>query len=36
MSAVQTLPSWLDQGAAALAGPMPPAATLAAALPGLA
>jgi len=36
MSAVQTLPSWLDQGAAALAGPMPPAATLAGALPGLA
>ncbi len=36
MSAVQTLPSWLDQGAAALAGPVPPAATLAGALPGLA
>ena len=36
MSAVQTLPGWLDQGAAALAGPVPPAATLAGALPGLA
>ena len=36
MSAVQTLPGWLDQDAAALAGPVPPAATLAGALPGLA
>ena len=36
MSALGTLPSWLDEGAAALVGPMPPAATLAGALPGLA
>ncbi len=36
MSAVGTLPGWLDQDAAALAGPMPPAVTLASALPGLA
>ena len=35
MSELQTLPSWLDAGAAALAGAAPPAATLAAALPGL-
>ena len=34
MSAVGTLPSWLDEGAAALAGATPP--TLAGALPGLA
>ena len=36
MSALGTLPSWLDEGAAALAGPMPPPPTLAGALPGLA
>ena len=36
MSAVQTLPGWLDQDAAALAGPVPPGRTLAGALPGLA
>ena len=35
MSAPGTLPSWLDEGAAAVVGPMPPAATLAGALPGL-
>ena len=35
MSDLQTLPTWLDAGAAALAGAMPPAQTLAAALPGL-
>ena len=36
MSELQPLPTWLDAGAAALAGAEPPAQTLAAALPGLA
>ncbi len=36
MSELQPLPTWLDAGAAALAGAEPPALTLAAALPGLA
>jgi NADPH-dependent glutamate synthase beta subunit-like oxidoreductase/NADH:ubiquinone oxidoreductase subunit F (NADH-binding)/ferredoxin len=36
MSELQTLPAWLDSGAAALAGAEPPAQTLAGALPGLA
>ena len=35
MSDLRTLPAWLDTGAATLAGAMPPAQTLAAALPGL-
>ena len=35
MSDLQTLPTWLDAGAAALAGATPPAQTLVAALPGL-
>ena len=35
MSDLRTLPTWLDAGAATLAGAMPPAQTLAAALPGL-
>ncbi len=35
MSELQMLPSWLDSGAAALAGAAPPATTLADALPGL-
>ena len=35
MSELQLLPSWLDAGAAALAGAEPPAQTLAGALPGL-
>ena len=35
MSDLQTLPAWLDAGAATLAGAMPVAQTLAAALPGL-
>jgi NADPH-dependent glutamate synthase beta subunit-like oxidoreductase len=36
MSALQTLPAWLDSGAAALAGAEPPAQTVDDALPGLA
>ena len=36
MSDPQMLPTWLDAGAAALAGAVPPAQTLAGALPGLA
>jgi NADH-quinone oxidoreductase subunit F len=36
MSALATLPAWLDADAAALAGAEPPASTLAAALPALA
>ena len=36
MSDLQMLPAWLDAGAATLAGAVPPAQTLAAALPGLA
>ena len=36
VSELQPLPTWLDAGAAALAGAEPPAQTLAAALPGLA
>ena len=36
MSDPQTLPTWLDASAAALAGAAPPAQTLASALPGLA
>ena len=36
MSELQTLPAWLDAGAAALAGALPPAPTLEGALPGLA
>ena len=36
MSELQTLPAWLDAGAAALAGTVPPAPTLDDALPGLA
>ena len=36
MSDLQILPTWLDAGAAALAGAVPPAQTLAGALPGLA
>ena len=36
MSELQILPAWLDAGAAALAGAVPPAQTLAGALPGLA
>jgi NADH-quinone oxidoreductase subunit F len=36
MSALQSLPAWLDADAAGLAGAAPPAATLAGALPGLA
>ena len=36
MSDLQMLPTWLDAGAAALAGAVPPAQTLAGALPGLA
>ena len=36
MSGSQTLPTWLDADAAALAGAVPPARTLDAALPGLA
>ena len=36
MSDLQMLPTWLDAGAATLAGAVPPAQTLAAALPGLA
>ena len=36
MSELQMLPAWLDAGAAALAGAVPPAPTLAGALPGLA
>ena len=36
MSELQTLPSWVDADAAALAGTEPPAPTLAGALPGLA
>ena len=36
MSELQTLPTWLDADAAALAGTEPPAPTLAEALPGLA
>ena len=36
MSDPQTLPTWLDASAAALAGAVPPADTLAGALPGLA
>ena len=35
MSELQMLPAWLDAGAAALAGAVPPAQTLAGALPGL-
>jgi NADPH-dependent glutamate synthase beta subunit-like oxidoreductase/formate hydrogenlyase subunit 6/NADH:ubiquinone oxidoreductase subunit I len=35
MSDLQILPAWLDAGAAALAGAVPPAPTLAGALPGL-
>jgi len=35
MSDLQILPTWLDAGAATLAGAVPPAQTLAAALPGL-
>ncbi|MDD5295444.1 MAG: FAD-dependent oxidoreductase [Rhodocyclaceae bacterium] len=35
MSELQMLPAWLDAGAAALAGAVPPAPTLAGALPGL-
>ena len=35
MSDQQMLPAWLDAGAAALAGSVPPAPTLAGALPGL-
>jgi NADH-quinone oxidoreductase subunit F len=35
MSDLQSLPTWLDAGAAALAGAAPPAQTLEAALPGL-
>ena len=35
MSDLQMLPAWLDAGAATLAGAVPPAQTLAAALPGL-
>ena len=34
--ALQMLPAWLDADAAALAGAVPPAATLAGAMPGLA
>ena len=36
MSELRALPAWLDAGAAALAGAVPPAPTLAGALPGLA
>ena len=36
MSELQMLPPWLDAGAAALAGSVPPAPTLAGAMPGLA
>jgi NADH-quinone oxidoreductase subunit F len=36
MSELQMLPSWLDAGAAVLSGAVPPAQTLAGALPGLA
>jgi NADH-quinone oxidoreductase subunit F len=36
MSELLMLPSWLDAGAAALAGAMPPATTIAGALPGFA
>ena len=36
MSELQMLPAWLDAGAATLAGAVPPAPTLAGALPGLA
>ena len=36
MSDLQMLPTWLDAGAATLAGAVPPAQTLAGALPGLA
>ena len=36
MSELRALPAWLDAGAAALAGGVPPAPTLAGALPGLA
>jgi len=36
MSELQMLPAWLDPGAAALAGAVPPAPTLAGAMPGLA
>ena len=36
MSELRMLPAWLDAGAAALAGAVPPAPTLAGALPGLA
>ncbi len=35
MSELRALPAWLDAGAAALAGAVPPAPTLAGALPGL-
>ena len=35
MSDLQMLPTWLDAGATALAGAVPPAQTLAEALPGL-
>ena len=35
MSDIQMLPTWLDAGAATLAGAVPPAQTLAEALPGL-
>ena len=35
MSDLRTLPTWLDAGAATLAGAVPPAQTLAGSLPGL-